>query len=75
MLSFGRVISLNGLAQEKGTRILEVKASALSCQFLVSPIFAESGAKCQYPLRFRHGFRSKSGRGCSFRGIAISADG
>jgi hypothetical protein len=45
--TFGRIISLKGLAHENGTRIFWLKVSGLFCQFSVNPTLVESALNCQ----------------------------
>ena len=60
--------------QGNGTRIVSGKpAGALSNQRSASPAESLSNRKAQSPLRFTHSARSKSGLGCSGRGMAGAA--
>ncbi len=54
---------------EKGTRISRVPANVCSAHRSRSPRFVGSNAKRHRPLRLIHSLRSKSGRGCSGRGM------
>src|SRR5512138_3473511 len=56
-----------------GTITVSAKPSAVSNHLAFSPAFSLSKRNCQGPFRFIHAARSKSGRGCSGRGIGSPA--
>src|SRR5688572_27244385 len=64
----------SGEPHEKGTRIWRGEGSCPRIQPPPSPSFRASRAKSHRPLRFFHSARSKSGRGCSGKGIESLRD-